>query len=229
MQYIENYGQHIFQSSLPLDCTWDFVIRVSPLYHDDTVSSVSWSLSPARPHGSQNGDIQWLQVGREDRVMRNWQRTTPLCNHGVVYYRISFFITYKNRKFVELVSGKRVTWLWCTYSDFKFLSFDWLSMKVVPGKHFQAILRPKGNGPLYKANGSALLLVCFQYMELINTSTHFWQVWQNLVVAWTWLHVVLVPCYLINEFVAPSCSDSDTTGNLLLGPGTVSVHWRMGT
>jgi 7-dehydrocholesterol reductase len=50
---------------------------------------------------------------------------------------------------------------------FAFMSFQLALMKLVPGKRFEATLTPKGNRPVYKANGVACYLITLATLLLL--------------------------------------------------------------
>jgi len=101
-----------------------------------------------------------------------------------------------------------------------FLGFELLLMKVVPGKRFEATLTPKGNLPVYKANGSAcywitlLSLVLLDYFSIFDMASiydNFGKILSSMnVFAWGFCTMLLIKGY-----VAPSTSDSGTTGNIV--------------
>jgi 7-dehydrocholesterol reductase len=101
-----------------------------------------------------------------------------------------------------------------------FLALELFLMKAVPGKEFKATMTPNGNIPTYKANGTAcyvitmLLFVSLDYIgwfDLASVYDHFGQILSSMNV----LALLFCAFLTIKGYVAPSSSDSGTTGNLL--------------
>lgn len=101
-----------------------------------------------------------------------------------------------------------------------FMAFELALMKLVPGKRFEGSLTPKGNTPVYTANGMAcylitlstlLLLAYFDLFDPARVYDKFGNILASMnVFAWVFCFMLLIKGY-----VAPSSSDSGTTGNIV--------------
>ena len=101
-----------------------------------------------------------------------------------------------------------------------FMGFELALMKFVPGKRFEGSLTPKGNTPVYTANGMACYLITLSMLLLLAYLNIFdparvYDKFGNIlasmnVFAWGFCFMLLIKGY-----VAPSSSDSGTTGNIV--------------
>ncbi len=102
-----------------------------------------------------------------------------------------------------------------------FITFEVLLIKILPGKQFRGPVTPKGNVPIYKANGIlaflttiAVFCLCSYYWQLFPATIIF----DNLGAILGALNILsLIAClflYLKGRY-KPSSSDSGTTGNLV--------------
>lgn len=101
-----------------------------------------------------------------------------------------------------------------------FMAFELALMKLVPGKRFQGSLTPKGNIPVYQANGMACYLITlgtllglayFGLFDPARVYDKFGSILASMnVFAWTFCFMLLIKGY-----VAPSSTDSGTTGNIV--------------
>lgn len=101
-----------------------------------------------------------------------------------------------------------------------FMAFELALMKLVPGKRFEGSLTPKGNIPVYKANGMAcylitlatlLLLAHLEIFDPARVYDKFGNILSSMNV-FAWLFCFML---LIKGHVAPSSTDSGTTGNIV--------------
>lgn len=101
-----------------------------------------------------------------------------------------------------------------------FMAFELALMKLVPGKRFEGSLTPQGNTPVYTANGMACYLITLStllllaYLDLFDPARvydKFGNILSSMnVFAWGFCFMLL-----IKGHVAPSSSDSGTTGNII--------------
>ena len=101
-----------------------------------------------------------------------------------------------------------------------FMAFELALMKLVPGKRFEGSLTPKGNTPVYTANGMACYLITLStllllgYLDIFDPARvydKFGNILSSMnVFAWVFCFMLLVKGY-----VAPSSTDSGTTGNIV--------------
>lgn len=102
-----------------------------------------------------------------------------------------------------------------------FLSFQLFLMKVVPGKRMEGTVTARGNVPVYTANGTAcywitlltlLLLAQWDLFDPASVYDNYGKILASMnVFAWCFCTMLLIKGY-----VAPSTSDSGTTGSLIL-------------
>lgn len=101
---------------------------------------------------------------------------------------------------------------------FSFMAFELFLMKAVPGKRFEATLTPKGNRPVYKANGMACYVITLGTLLVLERTGLFrpavvYEKFGNIlssmnVFAWCFCTMLLVKGH-----VAPSSTDSGTNGS----------------
>ncbi|PIS03438.1 MAG: 7-dehydrocholesterol reductase [Chlamydiae bacterium CG10_big_fil_rev_8_21_14_0_10_42_34] len=102
-----------------------------------------------------------------------------------------------------------------------FAAFQLFLMKFVPGKPFLGPVTPKGNVPIYKANGIACYLITFVSFILASYKFHLFSptiIYDNLgplLGALNCFSLVFCLALYFKGKYAPSSSDSGTTGNAL--------------
>jgi 7-dehydrocholesterol reductase len=104
---------------------------------------------------------------------------------------------------------------------FAYAIFQLILMRVLPGKTFHGPITPKGNVPVYKANG---VLAFFTTLAVFCGLTFYWQVFPATLIYDNFGEILgalnifsLLFClflYLKGRF-APSSTDSGVTGNFL--------------
>jgi 7-dehydrocholesterol reductase len=108
-----------------------------------------------------------------------------------------------------------------------YLIFQILLMKFVPGKRFVGNVTPKGNRPVYTANGlqcyvitllTAFAIQKYELWDLALIYDHYGELLSSLNVL-SWL---LCFTLFVKGRIAPSSSDSGTTGSLLY-----DFYWGM--
>jgi hypothetical protein len=120
-----------------------------------------------------------------------------------------------------------ITSIWpsCTDSETwtmitSFMAFELFLMKIVPGKRFEGSFTPKGNVPVYTANGMACYLITlatllalahYQIFDPARVYDKFGNILSSMNV-FAWMFCTML---LIKGYVAPSSTDSGTTGNLI--------------
>lgn len=94
-------------------------------------------------------------------------------------------------------------------------------MRIVPGKVNYGPITPKGNIPVYKENGVACYLItlalfclCSFYFKLFSP-TIIYDNFGPIIAALNLFSVVFCLMLLIKGYLAPSSTDSGTTGNLI--------------
>lgn len=101
-----------------------------------------------------------------------------------------------------------------------FMAFELALMKLVPGKRFEGSLTPKGNTPVYTANGMACYLITLSTLLLLAYLNIFdparvYDKFGNILSSMNVFAWVFCFMLLIKGYVAPSSSDSGTTGNIV--------------
>ena len=108
-----------------------------------------------------------------------------------------------------------------------FLVFELLLQRFLPGKEFKATTTPKGNVPVYKANGmlafavTLATLMGMTHLGLIQPSLVY-DKFGNILSSMNVFAWVLCTILLIKGHVAPSTSDSGTTGSWIY-----DFYWGM--
>ncbi|KTD07729.1 7-dehydrocholesterol reductase [Legionella jamestowniensis] len=104
---------------------------------------------------------------------------------------------------------------------FSFIIFEFLLTKLVKGKTFYGPVTPKGNIPIYKANGFTVFLItvfcfCFGsfYLQLFS-ATIIYDNFGAIVGALNCFSLVLCAFLYIKGRFAPSSTDSGTSGNVI--------------
>lgn len=103
---------------------------------------------------------------------------------------------------------------------FCFMSFQLALMKLVPGQRFEATLTPKGNLPVYKANGVACYLITLATLILLAHFNLFdpatvYDKFGNILSSMNVFAMCFCFMLLVKGYVAPSSTDSGTTGNIV--------------
>jgi 7-dehydrocholesterol reductase len=108
-----------------------------------------------------------------------------------------------------------------------FFAFQLFLMRCAPGKRFEATLTPNGNRPVYTANGMLSYLVTLScllfaaHTGVFDPATiydNFGKILSSMnVFAWAFCFMLLIKGY-----VAPSTTDSGTTGSLI-----TDFYWGM--
>lgn len=102
-----------------------------------------------------------------------------------------------------------------------FAAFQLFLMRIVPGKPFLGPVTPKGNVPVYKANGIACFLITIATFYLASFQLHLFSpsiIYDNLGPMLGALNCFsLVFCFFLylKGIFAPSSTDSGITGNFL--------------
>lgn len=101
-----------------------------------------------------------------------------------------------------------------------FAVFQLLLMRFVPGKSFQATLTPKGNRPTYTANGMACYLITLVTLIGLSVSgvwnpARVYDKFGNILSSMNVFALVFCTALLVKGYVAPSSTDSGSTGNLV--------------
>ena len=99
-----------------------------------------------------------------------------------------------------------------------FLGFELLLQRFCPGREFKATITPKGNVPVYKANGmqsyfiTLVTLMALSHFDVIQPSLVY-DKFGNILSSMNVFAWVLCTILLIKGHVAPSTTDSGTTGS----------------
>jgi 7-dehydrocholesterol reductase len=101
-----------------------------------------------------------------------------------------------------------------------FMAFELALLRLLPGRRFEATLTPNGNRPVYTANGMAAYLttlgtmLVLAYLDIFNPAIiydNFGKILSSMNVFALSFCVMLC----IKGYVAPSSTDSGTTGSLI--------------
>ncbi|KAL7570058.1 hypothetical protein ACA910_017094 [Epithemia clementina (nom. ined.)] len=101
-----------------------------------------------------------------------------------------------------------------------FMAFNLILMKAVPGKTFRGSITPKGNVPVYKANGVAcyiinvVTLMALAHFGIFNPAVVY-DKFGNILSSMNIFALLFCTMLLIKGYVAPSSSDSGTTGSII--------------
>lgn len=113
--------------------------------------------------------------------------------------------------------GSAIAWKMIGY----FIAFELLLMRILPGKTFHGPITPKGNVPVYKANGVLSFLTTMGVFYILTFGLNLFSaaiLYDHLGEILGALNILsLIFCaflYIKGRFF-PSSSDSSTTGNLL--------------
>lgn len=102
-----------------------------------------------------------------------------------------------------------------------FAAFQLFLMKAIPGKPFVGPVTPKGNVPIYKANGVACFFATFVAFTLASYKFHWFSptiIYDNLgpiLGALNCFSLIFCLFLYFKGLVAPSSTDSGATGNFL--------------
>ena len=108
-----------------------------------------------------------------------------------------------------------------------FLSFELILQKYLPGKLFYATVTPKGNRPVYTANGMQAYLVTLatllslSYLDIIRPA-EVYDKFGNILASMNIFALALCTVLVIKGHVAPSSSDSGSNGSLIY-----DFYWGM--
>jgi len=108
-----------------------------------------------------------------------------------------------------------------------FLSFQLVLLKILPGKRFEATVTPKGNQPVYKANGMAAYLVTLTTLVVLTYFDYIrpalvYDKFGNILSSMNIFALVFCFMLLIKGHVAPSSTDSGSNGSLVM-----DYYWGM--
>jgi 7-dehydrocholesterol reductase len=101
-----------------------------------------------------------------------------------------------------------------------FMAFELALMKLVPGRRFEGTLTPQGNRPIYTANGVACYvitiatLLLLAHYHLFDPATVY-DKFGNILSSMNVFAMCFCCMLLVKGYVAPSSSDSGTTGNIV--------------
>jgi 7-dehydrocholesterol reductase len=101
-----------------------------------------------------------------------------------------------------------------------FMAFQLALMKLVPGKRFEATITPQGNRPVYTANGVACYVITLATLLLLAHCNLFdpatvYDKFGNILSSMNVFAMCFCVMLLVKGYVAPSSSDSGTTGNIV--------------
>jgi 7-dehydrocholesterol reductase len=108
-----------------------------------------------------------------------------------------------------------------------FLSFELILQKYLPGKMFYATVTPKGNRPVYTANGMSAYLITLTtlltltYFQVIRPADVY-DKFGNILASMNIFALALCTILLIKGHIAPSTSDSGSNGSLIY-----DFYWGM--
>jgi 7-dehydrocholesterol reductase len=108
-----------------------------------------------------------------------------------------------------------------------FLGFELLLQKYLPGKRFEATVTPKGNRPVYTANGMTAYLVTLATLLIL---THFqiirparvYEKFGHILSTMNVFALAFCTLLLVKGHVAPSTTDSGTNGSWI-----TDFYWGM--
>ena len=108
-----------------------------------------------------------------------------------------------------------------------FLTFELLLQKYMPGKEFKATVTPKGNIPIYKANGMQSYICTLVTLLLLNHYDVFrlalvYDKFGEILSAMNVFALAFCTMLLIKGRVAPTNSDSGSNGNFI-----IDFYWGM--
>jgi len=108
-----------------------------------------------------------------------------------------------------------------------FMVFQLILIKLLPGKEFKATVTPKGNQPTYKANGLQSYLVTLTTFLLLSLSGSIrpalvYDKFGEIISSMNFFAFAFCFMLLVKGHVAPSTSDSGTTGNAV-----IDFYWGM--
>jgi 7-dehydrocholesterol reductase len=162
--------------------------------------------------------------------------TTPV--FSIVFYHVvahldsnfwAFLIMIQKHGFCTTVYSiwpspwDAVTWKLIT----SFLAFELLLQKFLPGQQFEATVTPKGNRPVYTANGMAAYLVTLATLLLGTYLGYFYPAlvfdkFGNILSSMNVFALLFCAMLLIKGHVAPSSTDSGSNGSVVM-----DYYWGM--
>ena len=101
-----------------------------------------------------------------------------------------------------------------------FMAFNIFLMRAVPGKTMYGTVTPKGNTPVYNANGfecyvlNVVALLTLAHFEIFNPALVY-DKFGNILSSMNVFALAFCTMLLIKGYVAPSSTDSGTTGSLI--------------
>jgi 7-dehydrocholesterol reductase len=108
-----------------------------------------------------------------------------------------------------------------------FFAFELVLQRWLPGKEFKASITPKGNVPVYTANGmqayllTIATLLTLSHFDVINPSLVY-DKFGNILASMNLIAWVLCAVLLLKGHLAPSTTDSGTTGSWIY-----DFYWGM--
>lgn len=156
--------------------------------------------------------------------------TTPV--FSIVYYHV---VAHMDSNFLEFGN---ILWsdgffqtiynIWPTPWDavtwnmiLSFLGFELVLQKWLPGKEFKATVTPKGNQPVYKANGMAAYLVTLGTLLVLTNLGYVqpslvYDKFGNILSSMNVFALLFCLMLLVKGHVAPSSTDSGSNGSLVI-------------
>lgn len=108
-----------------------------------------------------------------------------------------------------------------------FMIFELILQKYMPGKDFKATVTPKGNVPVYKANGmqsyifTLVTLITLSYFDIIRPALVY-DKFGEILSSMNLFAFAFCFMLLIKGHIAPTNSDSGTNGNIV-----IDFYWGM--
>jgi 7-dehydrocholesterol reductase len=108
-----------------------------------------------------------------------------------------------------------------------FLSFQLILQKYLPGKQFYATVTPKGNRPVYTANGmqaylvTLLTLLSLSHFDIIRPA-EVYDKFGNILASMNIFALALCTLLVIKGHIAPSTTDSGSNGSIIY-----DFYWGM--
>ena len=108
-----------------------------------------------------------------------------------------------------------------------FMAFELILQKWLPGKRFEATVTPKGNQPVYKANGMAAYLVTLFTLLLLTYLGYIrpalvYDKFGTILSSMNVFALIFCLVLLIKGHIAPSSTDSGTNGSVVM-----DYYWGM--
>ena len=108
-----------------------------------------------------------------------------------------------------------------------FLAFEAMLQRLLPGKMFRATVTPKGNQPVYKANGMLAYIVTLATLLLLTYMNYIrpalvYDKFGNILSSMNVFALLFCTILLVKGHVAPSSTDSGTNGSIVM-----DYYWGM--